>query len=62
MLNLHLAHHLSLGSLIVRASYRSSECCGFDPCLGLRNHFLSIELDDRLSLLSYIQALTLLKS
>ena len=34
-----LAHHLSLGSLMVRASHRSSEGCGFDPCLGLRNRF-----------------------
>ena len=32
-----LARHLSLGSSMVRASYRSSEGCGFDPCLGLRN-------------------------
>ena len=34
-----LAHHLSLGSSMVRASYRSSEGCGFDPRLGLRNNF-----------------------
>ena len=27
------------------------------PCLGLRNRFLSIELDDLSSLLSYVQAL-----
>ena len=44
-----LAHHLSLGSSMVRASYRSSEGCGFDPRLGLRNHYLSIELEDRSS-------------
>ena len=31
---------------MVRASYRSSEGCGFDPRLGLRNKFLSIELED----------------
>ena len=41
-----LAHHLSLGTSMVRASHRSSEGCGFNPCLGLRNHFLSIELED----------------
>ena len=46
-----LAHHLSLRSSMVRASYRSSEGCGFDPRLGLRNHFLSIELEDRSSTL-----------
>ena len=34
---------------MVRACHRSSEGCGFDPRLGLRNHFLSIELDDRSS-------------
>ena len=31
-----LADHLSLGSSMVRASYRSSEGCEFDPRLGLR--------------------------
>ena len=31
--------HLSLGSSIVRASHRSSEGCGFDSRLGLRNCF-----------------------
>ena len=46
-----LAHHLSLGSSMVRPSNWSSEGCGFDPCLGLRNHFLKIELEDRLSTL-----------
>ena len=54
MSNLHLAHHLSLGSSMVRASDRSSEGCGFDPRLGLRNHFLSIELDGLSSLLWFI--------
>ena len=34
-----LAHYLSLGSSMVRASYRSSEGCGFNPRLGLRNRF-----------------------
>ena len=34
-----LARHLSLGSSMIRASYRSSEGCGFDPGLGLRNRF-----------------------
>ena len=34
-----LAHHLSLGSSMLRASYRSSEGCRFDSCLGLRNRF-----------------------
>ena len=31
--------HLSLGSLMVRASHRRSEGCGFDSRLGLRNIF-----------------------
>ena len=31
----------------------SSEGCGFDPCLGLRNHFLSIKLEDCSSTLTY---------
>ena len=62
MSNLHLAHHLSLGSSMVRMSRRSSEICGFDPRLGLRNNFVRIELDDLSSLLSYIQVLTFLKS
>ena len=53
MSKLHLAHHLSLGSSMVRASHRSSEGCGFDPHLGLGNHFLSIELDDLSSLSCY---------
>ena len=34
-----LARHLSLGSLMVRASHRSSEGCGFNPRLGVRNRF-----------------------
>ena len=34
---------------MVRASHRLSEGSGFDPSLGLRNHFLSIELEDRSS-------------
>ena len=51
MPNLHLAHHLTLGSSMVRASHLSSEDCGFDPHLGLRNQFPSIELDDLSSLL-----------
>ena len=34
-----LAHHLSLGNSMVRASYWSSEGCRFDPRLGLRNCF-----------------------
>ena len=38
---------------IVRASNRSSEGCGFDPHLGLRNHFLSIELEDHSSTIIY---------
>ena len=38
---------------MVRASNRSSEGCGFDPRLGLRNHFLSIKLEDRSSNLIY---------
>ena len=33
------AHHLSLGSSMVRPSHRSSEGCGLDPRLGLRNRF-----------------------
>ena len=33
------ALHLSLGSSMVRASHRSSEGCGFDPRLGLKNRF-----------------------
>ena len=33
--------------------YRPSEGCGFDPRLGLRNHFQSIELEDRSSTLIY---------
>ena len=36
---------------MVRASNWSSEGCGFNPCLGLINHFLSIELEDRSSTL-----------
>ena len=62
MSNLLLAYHLSIGSSMVRAFHRSSEGCGLDPRLGLRNRFLSIELDDRSSLLSYVQAVTFLKS
>ena len=38
-INCTLAHHLSLGSSMVRTSHRSSESCGFDPRLGLRNRF-----------------------
>ena len=34
---------------MVTASHRSSEGYGFDPRLGLRNHFLSTELEDRSS-------------
>ena len=34
-----LARHLNLGSSMVRAPYRSSEGCGFDPRLGLRSRF-----------------------
>ena len=33
------AHHLSRGSSMVSGSYQSSEGCGFDPRLGLRNRF-----------------------
>ena len=33
------AHHLGLGSSMVRVSHRSSKGCGFDPRLGLRNSF-----------------------
>ena len=36
---------------------RSSEGCGFDPRLGLRCHFLSIELEDRSSTDFYLIAL-----
>ena len=43
---------MSLGSSVVRTSNWSSEGCGFDPRLGLRNHFLSIELEDRSSTLA----------
>ena len=32
-------HHLSLGSLMVRASHQSSQGWGLGSCLGLRNHF-----------------------
>ena len=46
-----LAHHLNLGSLMVRASYWSSEGCGFDPRLGLRSCFWGIELDERSSII-----------
>ena len=46
-----LAHHLSLRSSMVRASHRSSEGCGFDHRLELRNHFLSIKLEDRSSII-----------
>ena len=34
-----LAYHLSLGSSMIRASHRSSEGCGFDPRIELRNRF-----------------------
>ena len=34
-----LAHQLSLGSSMVRATHQSSEGCGFDPRLGLRKRF-----------------------
>ena len=54
-----LAHHLSLGSSIVRASQRSSEGCGFDPHLGLRNRFMRTELGELSSIiLRYLQAPT----
>ena len=46
---------------MVRASHRSSEGCGSDFRLGLRNRFLSIGLDDHSPILRYIQALTFLK-
>ena len=36
---------------MVRVSNRSSEGCEFDPCLGLRNNFLSIDLEDHSSTL-----------
>ena len=52
-----LAHHLSLGSSMVRASHRSSERCRFDSCLGLRNHFLRIVLDERSSIIEDISKL-----
>ena len=32
---------------MVRASHQSSEGCGFEPRLGLRNRFLRFELDKR---------------
>ena len=34
-----LARHLSLGNSMVRASYQSSEGCGFDPGLGAQKSF-----------------------
>ena len=34
--------HLRRGRLIVRASNRSSEDCGFDPRLGLSNNFSEV--------------------
>ena len=37
-----LARHLNLGSSMVRASYRSSDGCGFNPRLGLRNRFSEV--------------------
>ena len=39
---------------MVRASNRSSAGWGFDPRLGLRNHFLSIELEDHSSTLRLV--------
>ena len=50
-----LAHHLSLGSSMVRASQRSSEGRGFDPHLGLRNERSAIIQDCRYSWLPIIQ-------
>ena len=41
--------------IYINIDQRSSSCI-------LRNHFLSIELEDRSSILIYIQALTFLKS
>ena len=38
------ARHLSLGSSMVRESQWSSEGCGFDPRLGLRNRFSEIRV------------------
>ena len=55
-----LAHHLSLGSSMVRASHRSSESCWF--VWGSEIVFLRIELNERSSITSrYLQALILLK-
>ena len=36
------ARHLSVGSLMVRTSHRSSEGCGLDPRLLLRNRFSEV--------------------
>ena len=44
-----LARHQSLGSSVVRSSFRSTEGCGFDPCLRLINHFLNYEHGERSS-------------
>ena len=56
MSNLHLS--LSLGSSLVRVSHWSSEGCGFDPRLGLRNHFLRMkQLDERSSVIQDISKL-----
>ena len=48
--NIYLINNII--SLMVRASHRSSESCGFDPRLGLRNRFLRMELDERSSIIS----------
>ena len=45
-----LAHHLSLGCSMFRTSHQSSESCGFDPNLGVRNRFLRIEFDEHSSI------------
>ena len=37
-----LAHHLRVGSSMVRTSHRSSEGCEFDPRLALRNCFSEV--------------------
>ena len=39
-----LAPHLNFSSSTIRTSHWLSGCCGFDPCLGLQNHFLGMNL------------------